>query len=224
MKRVLVVDDDPNTQRALRKLLNAEGFAVECVTDGKAALEVLDRYLPAVVVLELRLPGISGIDLCGRIKRRFPNLPLLVLSGRTEVTEKVLLLELGADDYVTKPFNSEELMARLKACLRRGGQPRKTDRFVFEDVVIDFSNLTITRAGRPIQLTAKQFEILKLLVNNEDRVISRENLIHQLQSHDLGIGRALDNQICRLRHKLEIDPKHPAHLRTIQRIGYKFVR
>src|SRR5438874_10290153 len=154
MERILVVEDDRAVQKALRRLFEAEGFAVEISADGKSALEAFRAAPPAAIVLDLRLPNIPGHDVCREIKQQAPNVPIIVLSAASDVSDKVLLLELGADDYVTRPFSPRELLARVRAALRRTTRPIITDQFSFADVHIDFSKMEVVRDGTVTALTA----------------------------------------------------------------------
>src|SRR6266516_2826264 len=164
--RILVVEDDPAVQKALRRLFETEGYTVETQSDGKSAIESFQSSPPAAMVLDLRLPKVSGRDVCKEIKALSPTLPIVVLSAASDVSDKVLLLELGADDYVTKPFSPRELLARVRAALRRTLRPQITERFSFGDVSIDFTKMEIVREGRTIALTAQEFKTLKFMVQN----------------------------------------------------------
>jgi DNA-binding response OmpR family regulator len=224
MERILVVEDDPAVQRALNRLFTAEGFGVDVRFSGAEAFDVFRSTPPAAVVLDLRLPGMSGRDICRELKRLSPNLPVIVLSAKTEVADKVLLLELGADDYVTKPFSPRELLARVRAAMRRSGRAAITDLYAFADVSIDFSKMEVRRAGRPVVLTAQEFKILKFFVQNAERVISREELLNQVWGYsNYPSTRTVDNHILKLRQKLEGDPGFPVHFCTMHGVGYKFV-
>jgi DNA-binding response OmpR family regulator len=230
MAKILLVEDDRAVQRALRRMFESEGFAVEIVSDGSRAIEVFRSYRPAVVILDLRLPGMSGRDVCRQIKPEAPQCPIIVLSAMADVADKVLLLELGADDYMTKPFSPRELLARVHVAIRRAvhstpNSAPNTDVYSFEDVSIDFAKMELTRASKPIPLTAQEFKVLKFLTQNTDRVISREELLNEAWGYQsYPSTRTVDNHILRLRQKLEKDPEFPAHFRTVHRVGYKFVR
>jgi DNA-binding response OmpR family regulator len=224
MERILVVEDDPAVQRALNRLFTAEGFGVDVRFGGPEAVEAFRNAPPAAVILDLRLPGMSGRDICRELKRLAPNLPVIVLSAKTEVADKVLLLELGADDYVTKPFSPRELLARVRAALRRSHRTHAPDLYSFGDVSIDFTKMEIRRAGRTVMLTAQEFKILKFFVQNSERVISREELLNQVWGYsNYPSTRTVDNHILKLRQKLEDDPASPVHFCTMHGVGYKFV-
>src|SRR6266446_9970958 len=173
MGRILVVEDDPAVQKALKRLFESEGYTVEIQANGKSALESFQTAQPAVVILDLRLPKLSGSDVCKEIKAQAPTLPIIVLSATSDVSDKVLLLELGADDYVTKPFSPRELLARVRAALRRTTRPSVTEKFSFADVSIDFTKMEIIREGKVVALTAQEFKTLKFMVHNVERVITR---------------------------------------------------
>src|ERR1700728_1975778 len=169
--RILVVEDDPSVQKALKRLFETEGYAVEVQANGRSALESFQAAPPAVIILDLRLPKLSGSDLCKEVKAQAPTLPIVVLSATSDVSDKVLLLELGADDYVTKPFSPRELLARVRAALRHT-QPRANISLVsFDDISIDFRKMEVRRDGKVVILTAQEFKTLKFLVENADRVI-----------------------------------------------------
>jgi DNA-binding response OmpR family regulator len=225
MKKILVVEDDRAVQKALVRLFQSEDYDVEITTDGKSGLEAFRSSAPSAVILDLRLPGISGNDLCREIKREAPSLPVIVLSAKTDVTDKVLLLELGADDYVTKPFSPRELLARVRAAVRRTNQPAAiTDTFVFGNVCVDFSKMELTRVGQPIAMTAQEFRVLKFFVQNPGRVISRTELLNEVWGYqDYPSTRTVDNHIWKLRLKLEDNPAEPLYFQTVHGAGYKFV-
>ena len=222
--RILVVEDDRAVQKALIRLFEAEGYAVQIAPDGNAAVEIFRSSVPSAVVLDLRLPGISGREVCREFKQSSPAVPIIVLSATSDVSDKVLLLELGADDYVTKPFSPRELLARVRAALRRTLRPQITERFSFGDVSIDFTKMEILREGRTIALTAQEFKTLKFMVQNAERVITRDELLNEVWGyHNYPSTRTVDNHILKLRQKLEKDPGNPIHFRTVHGVGYKFV-
>jgi DNA-binding response OmpR family regulator len=222
--RILVVEDDRAVQKALKRLFEAEGYNVQIAADGNAAVELFRALQPAAVVLDLRLPGISGQEVCREFKQRSPGLPIIVLSATSDVSDKVLLLELGADDYVTKPFSPRELLARVRAALRRTSRPSTTEKFAFDDTSIDFTKMEIIREGRTVALTAQEFKTLKFMVQNAERVITRDELLNEVWGyHNYPSTRTVDNHILKLRQKLEKDPANPVHFRTVHGVGYKFV-
>ncbi len=224
MERILVVEDDRAVQKALKRLFEAEGFAVEISADGKSALEAFRATAPAAVVLDLRLPAMSGRDVCREIKQQAPALPIIVLSATSDVSDKVLLLELGADDYVTKPFSPRELLARVRAALRRTVRAGTGDVVVVGGISVDFTKMEITRDGQTVVLTAQEFKTLKFLVQNAERVISRDELLNEVWGYqNYPSTRTVDNHILKLRQKLEKDPANPVHFRTVHGMGYKFV-
>jgi DNA-binding response OmpR family regulator len=220
--RILVVEDDRAVQKALRRLFETEGYTVETQADGRSALDSFQSSAPAAVVLDLRLPELSGLDVCKEIKALAPTLPIVVLSGASDVSDKVLLLELGADDYVTKPFSPRELLARVRAKLR----PTRDDEVVnFDDICVDFKKVEVKRDGKPVFLTAQEFKMLQFLLQNAYRVISRDELLNEVWGYkNYPATRTVDTHILRLRQKLEKDPSRAAHFRTVHGIGYKFVR
>ena len=224
MERILVIEDDGALRKVLRQLFSSEGYVVDVASDPVCGLERLRQGTPAAVVVDLSRPGSSGCDLCNQIANLNPGLPLVILSGSSDVTDKVLLLEMGADDYVTVPFNPRELVARVRAQIRRASRLRSADTYVFEDVIINFSKTEITRAGEKIRVTRKEFKTLEFLTKNAQRVISRDELLDKVWGYEnYPCTRTVDNHMLRLRQKLEIDPSHPSHLLTVHGLGYKFV-
>jgi two-component system, OmpR family, alkaline phosphatase synthesis response regulator PhoP len=225
-ERILVIEHDGALQKILRRLFSSEGYEVDIVSDAVCGLEKLRQEVPAAVILDLARPGSSGCDLCKKIARLIPGLPLVILSGSVDVTDKVLLLELGADDYVTIPFSPRELVARLRALLRRASRlnPENADVYVFADVKVNFFKTEITRGGEKIIVTPKEFKTLEFLTKNAQRVISREELLSEVWGYQhYPCTRTVDNHILKLRQKLEGDPSHPSHFLTVHRRGYKFL-
>ncbi len=223
-ERVLVIEDDRAVQKALRRLFEAEGFAVDVAGNGAAGLEMFRAAAPSVLVLDLSLPGTPGQDVCREISQAAPSLPIIILSARTEVMDKVLLLELGAHDYVTKPFSPRELLARVRTAMRRSTRIPPAETFTFGDVKVDFTKMELSREGNPVQLTSQEFKVLKFMIQNAERVLSREELLNHVWGYrNYPSTRTVDNHILRLRQKLEKDPANPLHFRTVHSAGYKFV-
>lgn len=226
MEKILIVEDDRAVQKALKHLFVSSGYDVDMARDGKSGLESLAVTTPSAVVLDLRLPGISGQDVCREIKSKLPSLPVVVLSASADVVDKVLLLEMGADDYVTKPFSPRELLARVQAAMRRSSRlAAAPEIFAFDDVFVNFTKMELTQAGKVVPLTAQEFKVLRFFVQNQDRVISREELLNEVWGYqNYPSTRTVDNHILRLRQKLEKDPSRPHHFRTMHGAGYRFVR
>ena len=223
-ERILVIEDDRAVQKALRRLFEGEGFQVDIAGNGAEGLELFRGSVPSVVVLDLRLPGMLGQDVCREISAASPSLPIIILSARTDVMDKVLLLELGAHDYVTKPFSPRELLARVRTAMRRSNRTPHSDTFSFGDSKIDFSKMELRRNGEVVQLTAQEFKVLKFMIQNSERVLSREELLNHVWGYkNYPSTRTVDNHILKLRQKLERDPANPVHFRTLHSAGYKFV-
>ena len=235
MDTVLIVEDSRPMQRTLQRLFESDSLQVQIASDGHAGLELFRKELPCVVVLDLKLPGISGKELCREFKSIAASVPIVVLSANSEVEDKVLLLELGADDYVTKPFSPKELLARVRRTMRRTGTDQRLISQVankaisreilnFGDARIDFTCMEATRDGKPVTLTTQEFKLLKYLAGSSGRVISREELLNEVWGYqNYPSTRTVDNHILRLRQKLEPDPTSPRFLMTMHGAGYKFV-
>lgn len=225
MVKILVIEDDPRIQRALAHLFEGEGYSIELAPDGRQAIDAFHLSPPSAVVLDLKLPKVSGRDVCREIKQASPNVPVIVLSATADVVDKVLLLELGADDYVTKPFSPRELLARVQAAMRRYSAVVISTVAAFGNIEVDFAKMEVTRSGEPVALTAQEFKLFRYFVQNCDRVISREQLLNEVWGYqNYPSTRTVDNQVLKLRQKLEADPANPRHFRTIHGAGYKFVR
>jgi DNA-binding response OmpR family regulator len=222
--RILIVENDGALRKVLRRLFSAEGYEVDIVSDGAAGLEMLRQKPPSAVILDLQRPGSSGCDLCRKVANLIPGLPLLILGGSSDAADKILLLEMGADDYLTIPFSPRELVARMRALIRRASRISTTNVYIFEDVVVDFFRMEITRCSEKISVTAMEFKTLEFLTKNANRAISRDVLLSEVWGyHGQLATRTIDNHILRLRQKLESDPSNPSHFLTIHGWGYKFV-
>ncbi len=223
-EKILVIEDDRAIQRALKRLFESEDYGVHVSEDGSAGLEAFRSVRPSLVVLDLRLPGVPGRDVCREIKEESPQLPVIVLSAKTDVTDKVLLLELGADDYVTKPFSPRELLARVRTAMRRTSGLAVRTAFTFGDVTVNFEKMELTRSGQLIALTPQEFKTLKFFAQHAGRVVSRDELLNEVWGYqNYPSTRTVDNHILRLRQKLEKDPANPTHFKTVHGAGYKFV-
>ena len=221
--RVLVVDDEPQIVRALRINLNVRGFEVVSAASGGEALRVAANFHPDIVILDLGLPDIDGIDVIAGL-RGWTDVPILVLSARTDSADTVEALDAGADDYVTKPFGMDELLARLRAALRRGPHSVADPVVVTEDFTVDLATKTVVRDGVGVHLTRTEWGVLELLVRNEGKLVSQKDILrtvwgpgHERETHYLRI------YLGQLRQKLERDPASPVHLITETGMGYRFV-
>lgn len=225
--RVLVVDDEPQLLRALRINLNARGFAVTTAATGAAALTAAARENPHVVVLDLGLPDIDGLTVLEGL-RGWTTVPVIVLSARTDAADKVVALDSGADDYVTKPFGMEEFLARLRAALRRGTVSNATSEAPVVDAgafVVDLAAKQVTRGEVPVHLTPTEWGILEMLVRHEGKLVSQSDILTTVWGPGyLGQSNYLRVYLASLRRKLEEDPAHPRHLLTEAGMGYRFVR
>jgi len=226
VEQILIIEHDVALRKILQRLFSSEGYAVEVVPDAVCGLDRLREGVPAAMILDLPHPGSSGCDLCREIANVVPGLPLMILSTSSNVADKVLLLETGADDYVTIPFSPRELVARLRALIRRASRssPEDADVYVFADVTVDFFKTEITRCGKKIMFTLKEFKTLEFLTKNAERVISRDELLKEVWGYQYcPRTRTVDNHILKLRQKLESDPSRPLHFLTVQGRGYKFL-
>ena len=221
---ILIIEDDPRMQKVLRRIFVEEHYAVVVAGDGQTGLDLFRSERPLAVVLDLILPQISGRELCQTFKSLSNETPIIVLSEISEVVDKVLLLELGADDYVTKPFSPRELTARIQAAIRRRRKPVAATIYRFGDCEIDFKSMNARRGGSSVILTAHEYKLLKFFTENLERVLTREVLLNEVWGyHSYPTTRTVDNQMLKLRQKLESDPANPKHLLTIYGAGYKFV-
>lgn len=223
MKHILLIEDEAGIAEPLVYQLEKAGFSVVWSPDGQQGLERFHAEGADLVLLDLMLPGMSGEDVCREI-RKASEVPVIMLTAKDEEVDKVVGLEIGADDYVTKPFSTRELIARVKAVLRRGTGAGPTDAFVAGDIRLDPERREVTVGGKQVHLPKKEFDLLELLMENAGRVMTRETLIDRVWGSDyFGDMRTLDVHIKRLRAKTERDPGDPEHLLTVRGVGYKFV-
>ncbi len=224
MSLILFIEDDPRIQRALRRQFTAEGYDVHIEGEGPAGLEACKAMRPATVVLDLMLPGLSGRSVCKEIKAWSSDTPVIVLSAISDVADKVLLLESGADDYVTKPFSPRELLARVQAAIRRTRKRDETLPLNFGNIAVDFLKMEVRKSGTLVPFTAHEFKLLRFFLDNPDRAVGREELLTGVWGLSFHLTtRTVDNQILKLRQKLETDPGNPVFFRTVHGFGYKFV-
>ena len=228
-ERMLIIEDDRSLYKPLKHIFESEGYAVDFAADGAAGLASVRAAPPNIVVLDLKLPKMHGREVCRTIKQETPNLPVVVLSALADEIEKVVLLELGADDYVTKPFSPRELLARVHTIMRRA-QVRSesatpaTSKYTFADVSVDFAKMEVTKGGVEVELTHQQFKILQFFIRNPERVISRDELLNDVWGYNCYPStRTVDNHLVKLRQKLENDALNPTHFKTVHGAGYKFV-
>ena len=220
---ILVVDDEPKIVRLARDYLEHSGYRVVTAGDGKAALDTLRQIRPDLVVLDLNLPGIDGLEVCRRI-RSDSDVPIIMLTARVEETDRLIGLEIGADDYITKPFSPRELVARTRAVLRRtGGERRQRDIIRVDELEIDLAGHRVSRAGEPVHLTPIEFNILTTLAQQPGQTFSRGQLLDRLHgvTYD-SYDRSVDSHVKNLRRKLESDPSEPVYILTVYGVGYRF--
>jgi DNA-binding response OmpR family regulator len=226
MSHILVVEDEREMLRGLRDNLEFENYRVDAATDGETALKKITEGSYDLIILDVMLPRLSGLDVCKRARQQGITTPIIMLTARGEEIDKVLGLELGADDYVTKPFGVRELMARIKAVLRRaeGSNGTPSERMVVDTLVLDFASYTATRDNQPLTLSPREFEIMKYLWLHRNKTVSRDELLTQVWGYDDSIStRTVDNFMLKLRQKIEDDPGSPKRIITIHGIGYKLI-
>jgi len=224
MIRVLLVEDEPALSEPLAFLLSKEGFDVTIAQDGQEALDVFDKLKPAIILLDLMLPLVSGTEVCKRI-RQVSNVPIIMLTAKDSEVDKVVGLELGADDYVTKPYSSSELLARVRSILRRTQTHTETYSDIIEisGIRLDSDRHTLHVRGELVSIPLKEFELLDYLMSNEGRVLTRSQLLDRVWGADyFGDTKTLDVHIKRIRNKIEADPTNAVHLVTIRGLGYRF--
>ncbi len=222
-KKILVVDDEKKIVEIVKAYLEKEGYRVSVAYDGQSALDIASKQEPDLIVLDLMLPEISGWDVC-RILRAKSNVPIIMLTARDEDTDKIIGLELGADDYVTKPFNPKELVSRVRAILRRAeGVFEKKNKIEVTGLSIDLERHEVRRDEKIIDLTPAEFGFLRILAESPGRVYSRSQLLDKVQGHTYeGYERTIDSHIKNLRKKIEPDPDQPTFVLTVRGVGYKF--
>jgi two-component system alkaline phosphatase synthesis response regulator PhoP len=221
---ILIVDDEPKIVKTVRTYLENAGFRVATAADGQTALTVFRHEKPGLVVLDLGLPGLDGLDVA-RTMRRDSNVPIIMLTARVDETDRLIGLELGADDYVTKPFSPRELVARVRAVLRRTGGEREVAPapIVAGDVSINMERRRVTVSGQDVELTPTEFDLLAVLARHPGRVFTRLELLDRVQGYSFeGYERTIDAHVKNLRQKIEPDPKEPRYVLTVYGVGYKF--
>jgi len=224
MYKILIVEDDKNILTGLVDNLQMEGYKTVIAKDGREALKQVKERSPDLIILDIMLPKLNGFEVCKELKKQGVNTPIVILSARAQETDKVLGLELGADDYVTKPFSPRELLVRVKAVLRRSEMATKAeDKYGFKDVKIDFKKFQVFKKDKEVKLTAAEFKVLKLLVANRGEPVSRHKILSELWTEEEVTTRTVDTHIWSLRSKLEDDAENPKHIITVHRIGYKFI-
>lgn len=225
MTRVLIIEDDRAILRGLKDNLVAESYEVLTAADGVAGYQLIREQKPDLVILDLMLPRMSGYEVCRRLRQEGDTTPILMLTARGEEADRVLGLELGADDYVTKPFSVRELLARVKAIVRRANPPKPLpDELRFDDVAVDFRRYEALRGGQRIELTRKEFGVLQYLASRSGEVVRRDELLQEVWGYKSDpTTRTVDNHVLSLRAKLEAKPAEPRHLITVHGVGYKFV-
>ena len=224
MPSVLIVEDDESMIVALKDGFEYEGFSVTLARDGAAGLSLATEDPPDLMILDVMLPKMNGLDVCRQIRKEGGNVPIIMLTARGQEIDKVLGLKLGADDYITKPFGFLELMARVEALLRRasgGGMP--LDSYQFGDVTVDFKKCEARKDGKPLSLSAREFRLLQYFIEHRGEVVTREQLLDSVWDYDSApLTRTVDMHVAKLRKKVEDNPGDPQMIVTVHRLGYKF--
>lgn len=228
-RRILLVEDEPGLVLTLTDRLTSEGYQVESIRDGDEAVETATGSHFDLIVLDVMLPGKNGFDVCQELRRKGVTTPILFLTARGEIADKVVGLKLGGDDYLTKPFDMLELVARVDALLRRApaagsGEERLPERYRFGDVEVNFRSAEVTNAGKPVDLSALELKLLRYFIQNRGATLSRDELLNRVWGYDASIySRTVDVHVSSLRQKIEKNPSKPEYVVTVHRLGYKFV-
>jgi two-component system alkaline phosphatase synthesis response regulator PhoP len=223
MPRVLVIDDEPEIVRGIEDNLKFEGYQTLVATNGETGLALACQEAPALILLDIMMPRVSGWEVCRELRRRGIDVPVIMLTARAEEADRVQGLDLGADDYITKPFSVRELMARIQAVLRRPGPRRKAEALAFGDVRVHVQARQVFRAGREVPMTRKEFDLLVYLVEHRGEIVTRERLLDHVWGYErFPTTRTVDTHVLRLRRKFETDPDRPAFILTVHGQGYRF--
>ena len=224
MAKVLIIEDEPNMVLGLKDSCEYEGYEVSVARNGKEGLDKALAEKVDIILLDVMLPLMSGIDVCRTLRTRGIETPILMLTARSQEMDKVVGLEVGADDYVTKPFSIKELLARIRAHLRRATkQVVDIESFSFGDVELNFKKYAARKGGQALDLSAREFEILRYLIRRRGEIVTRDQLLDEVWGYrSTPVTRTVDNHIARLRQKIEQDPSEPQHIITVHRIGYRF--
>jgi len=225
LAKVLIIEDEPNMVLGLKDSCEYEGYEVAVARNGKEGLEKATTEKPDIILLDVMLPLMSGIDVCRTLRTRGIETPILMLTARSQEIDKVIGLEVGADDYVTKPFSIKELLARIRAHLRRASkQVVDIESFTFGDVELNFKKYAALKSGQALELSAREFEILRYLIRRRGEIVTRDQLLDEVWGYrSTPVTRTVDNHIARLRQKIEQDPSEPRHIITVHRLGYRFI-
>ncbi|MDA8216403.1 MAG: response regulator transcription factor [Dehalococcoidales bacterium] len=223
IKNVLIVEDDRKTAHLIELYLQKDGYRVAIADDGRAGLEMARRLKPDLVILDLMLPGLDGVQVCRQLRTE-STVPIIMLTARTTEDDKLLGLDMGADDYVTKPFSPRELVARVRAVLRRTDQEGEDlEDITYGDLTLSLRRHEVTKAGKPINLTPTEFDLLRLLIRHPSRAFTRLQIVDHVLGLDYrGFERTIDVHVTNLRRKIERDPSHPSYVKTVYGVGYKF--
>ncbi len=222
MKKILVVDDEPSLRDLVELVLKREKYEVATAVDGKTALAMTESFKPDLILLDIMLPDMSGHEVCKQLNIN-KRIPTIMVTARHETIDKVLGLELGADDYVTKPFEIMELLARIKALLRRANKEEEVEAIIHMELKIDIANMAVYKNEKELVLTAKEYQLLELMARNMRKTFSRDELLQKVWGYDyMGDSRVVDICIARLRKKIENDSSSPAHIVTVFGLGYRF--
>ena len=225
-KRVLLVEDEPGLVVTLTDRLKSEGYQVSSATDGPSALSVASKQHFDVILLDVMLPGVSGFDVCRDLRQQGIKTPIIMLTARGQVMDKVLGLKIGADDYLTKPFDMLELLARVEVQLRRASALSGTSaaEYRFGDVTVNFRKAEVVRGGTPLELSAREFLLLKYFIEHREATLTRDELLNEVWGyHSMPSTRTVDVHVAWLRQKIEDNPRHPQYVLTVHGMGYKFV-
>jgi len=224
VETILVIEDDPSILLGLKKNLEFEGYTVLVAQDGEQGLEMAFDSKPDLILLDIMLPQVNGFEICRSVRKHEPAVPILMLSAKDQEIDKIMGLDLGADDYITKPFSVKELLARVKAALRRTrALDGEHEPFHFGDIEVDYSGRVLRLKGDPLECTPKEFDLLRFLIRNRGRVLSRDQILNKVWGYDYyGTPRTIDNFIQKLRQKVERDAQEPDHILTVRGIGYRF--
>ena len=225
-KKIVIIEDEPGIQLSIRDEFESEGYTIFTADDGAEGLQLAETKNPDLIILDIMLPVLNGYEVCKNLRNSGNNTPIIMLTVKDKEVDKVLGLELGSDDYVTKPFSLRELMARAKAVMRRtDGGGKEIDRHSFGAIELDFKKYTATKNGQSLELTPLEFHMLKLLIDRKEEVITRNDFLDKIWGEDniTVSDRTIDSHIANIRRKLEEDPSQPEHILSIRGVGYKFV-